>query len=179
METKPDDSSGIGSENVQMEIASLVGKMTLTNNAKDYIARKGGQVLVNMLSSSNIKGKASSLRALYNLSTLDDNATILVDMGVLPALTNILFTTQQDDLKHLAASTIANIVSNTGHWELSSADKEGNLMQSEFIIHRLLELLSQSSCTCQAAILHILWGVASSPQASGVLPGFYLVSCEI
>ncbi|ONK77056.1 uncharacterized protein A4U43_C02F2640 [Asparagus officinalis] len=157
-----------GTENVQMEMASLVGKMTLTNSAKDYIARKGGQILVNMLS-SNLEGKASCLQALYNLSTLDDNATILVDLGVLPALTNILFATQEDGssyLRQLAASTIANIVSNSGHWELSSADMEGNQMQSEFIIHRLTDLLSESSCTYQAAILHILCGIASSPQAS-------------
>lgn len=162
---------------MQVEIANLVGKMTLTNNAKDYIARNGGQVLVDMLS-SNLERKESSLKALNNLSRLDDNATILVNLGVLPALTNILFTTQQDgasNLKHLAASTIANIVSNSGHWELSFADKEGHPMQSEFVIHRLMEELSQSSCTCKAAILQILCGIASSPQASGVFPGLYLV----
>jgi len=65
---------------VRTEIASLVGKMSLTNSAKDYIARKGGQILVNTPFSSNAEGKASSLRALYNLSTLNDNATILVDI---------------------------------------------------------------------------------------------------
>lgn len=163
---------------MRTEIASLIGKMTLTNNAKDYIARKGGQILVNMLS-SQLEEKASSLQALYNLSSLDDNASIFVDLGVLPALTNILLATQPEEspnLKQLAASTVANIVSNPGHWELSSADIEGHQMNSEYIIHRLLELLTQSSCTCQAAILRILYGVASSPQAAGVHLGFYTAS---
>lgn len=160
-----------GTDDVKMVIATLVGKMTLTNNGKDYIARKGGKVLVGMLS-SNQEGRASSLQAVYNLSTLDDNATVLVNFGVLPALINILFATQQDgssDLKDLAAKTIANIVSNSGHWELSVADKEGHPIQSEFIIHRLLELLSDSSCNCVAAVLHILCGIASSPQASDLV----------
>lgn len=157
-----------GTEEVKILTATLLGQMTLTNNAKDYIARKSGRILVGMLS-SNQEGLMSSLQAVYNLSTLDDNAVVLVDFGVLPALTKILFATQQDDssdLKDLAAKTIANIVSNSGHWELSVADKEGHLMQSEFIIHKLLELLSDVSCKFLAAVLHILCGVASSPQAS-------------
>lgn len=155
-----------------MEIAAFVGKITLTNNGKGFIARQGGKVLVNMLSSRQ-EERASSLQALYKLSTLDDNAAILVDLGVLPALMNILFTTQQDDpsdLKDLAASIIANILANSGHWELSVADKAGHQVQSEFIIHRLLDLLSCSSCKCQASVLQILCGIASSPRASGVLP---------
>lgn len=155
-----------------MEIAAFVGKITLTNNGKGFIARQGGKVLVDMLSSRQ-EERASSLQALYKLSTLDDNAAILVDLGVLPALMNILFTTQQDDpsdLKDLAASIIANILANSGHWELSVADKAGHQVQSEFIIHRLLDLLSCSSCKCQASVLQILCGIASSPRASGVLP---------
>ena len=47
----------MGSENVRTEIANLVGKMTLTNDAKDYIARKGGQILVNMPFSSTPWGR--------------------------------------------------------------------------------------------------------------------------
>lgn len=157
-----------GSKDVRVEYASFVGKMTLTCNGKSFIARQGGKVLVDMLSSRQ-EERASSLQALYNLSTLDDNATVLVNLGVLPALMNILFATQQDDpsdLKDLAASIVANIVANSGHWELSYADKEAHQMQSEFIIHRLLDLLSHSSSKCQASLLQILCGIASSPQAS-------------
>ncbi|XP_029120615.1 U-box domain-containing protein 43 isoform X2 [Elaeis guineensis] len=124
-----------GSEDVRMEIALLVGKITLTSNGKGFIARQGGKVLVDMLSSR--EERASSLQQ-------DDPS----------------------DLKDLAASIIANIVANSGHWELSLADKEGHRMQSEFIIHRLLDLLSCSSCKCQASVLQILCGIASSPQAS-------------
>ncbi|KAG6537660.1 hypothetical protein ZIOFF_002755 [Zingiber officinale] len=123
-----------------------------------------------MLSCSQ-EQKKSSLHALVNLSTLDESAAILVDFGILPALTNILFSKQQDfftETNELAASTIANIVSKSGHWEFSFADKEGHHMQSEFIMHKLLDLLSNSSCRCQAAILHILCGIVSSPRASDI-----------
>lgn len=148
-------------------MASIVGSMTLTNSSKEQIARQCAKILVEML--SNPEGRAASLKALYNLSGLDDNATILVDSAVLPALTGILFINQDTslELKELAASTMANIVSNPGHWELASADKEGNSMQSESFIYNLLGVLPLASLPCQISILHILYGIASSPQASG------------
>ncbi|WOL18653.1 U-box domain-containing protein 44-like [Canna indica] len=142
--------------------------MSLTNNGKENIARQGGRILVNMLSSNQVQ-QTSSLHALHNLSTLDDNAAILIDFGILPALMDILFSTRQDissETKELAALTVANIVSKSGHWELAFADKEGHQIQSEFIICKLLDVLSNSSSRCQAAVLHILCGIASSPRAS-------------
>ncbi|XP_058110260.1 U-box domain-containing protein 44-like [Magnolia sinica] len=157
-----------GTEDVKIEMATLVGNMTLTNDGKEHIAQHGIKVLVGMLS-SKLEGRTSSLRALHNLSSLDDNATILVDSGVLVQLTNILFEDGQDDLselKELAASTTANIVSKAGHWELASVDKRGRSMQSELTIHSLLGLLSHASPKCQVALLQILCGIVSSPQAS-------------
>ncbi|KAL6195426.1 hypothetical protein ACLB2K_031045 [Fragaria x ananassa] len=155
-----------GSENVKIEMASMLGTLTLTNSSKEQIARQSAKILVEML--SNPEGRAASLKALYNLSGLDDNATILVDSAVLPALTGILFINQDtsSELKELAASTMANIVSNPGHWELASSDKEGNSMQSESFIYNLLRVLSLASLPCQISILQILYGIASSPQAS-------------
>ncbi|KAL0919572.1 hypothetical protein M5K25_011672 [Dendrobium thyrsiflorum] len=155
-----------GSEDVKMEIVKLLGKMNLTNSGKNYIARKGGRVLVGMLY-SDVEGMEPSLQALCNLSSLGDNAAVLVSQGLLPALTNILFTKQLGgSSKELAALTIAKIVSNPGHWESSFADNEGHEMQSAFIIHKLLGLLDLVSCKFQAAILLTLCGVTTSPKAS-------------
>ncbi|XP_043701306.1 U-box domain-containing protein 44-like isoform X2 [Telopea speciosissima] len=153
-----------GANDVRMEMASLVGRMTLTNSGKEQIARQGTKILVEMLSKP--EERKPSLKALYNLSTLYDNATILVDSAIFPALTDILFRVAPSDLKELAAMTLANVVSQPGHWELASADKEGESMQSETIVSSLLGLLSVGSPKCQVAILQILNGIASSPQAS-------------
>lgn len=157
----------IGSDDTKVEMASIVGKMTLTSNGKEQLARRSAKVLVEMLSKP--AGQASSLQALQNLSSLDDNATILVDSNVLPALTDILFRYKDvsTESKELAALIVANIVSNPGHWELASADKEGHSMQSESIVFSLLALLEEASSRCQVSILHILCGIAFSPQASG------------
>ncbi|KAK2988763.1 hypothetical protein RJ640_025922 [Escallonia rubra] len=160
-----------GSADVKIEMASMVGRMTLTNSCKEQIARQGAKVLVDLLSKP--EGRAPSLRALCNLSSLDDNATVLVDSAVLPALTAILFEKQDAtvQVKEFAAAIIGNIVSSTGHWELASAEGERHLMQSKSIVFGLLELLSIASSQCQASILRILCGIASSPQASEAVIG--------
>lgn len=156
-----------GSDDVKMEMASIIGRLTLTNSSKEQIARQSARVLIELLAKP--EGRAPSLQALFNLSSLDDNATILVNCAVLPALTDILFENQDYSLEwtELAASTMANIVSNPGHWELASADKKGQSMQSESMVLSLLRLLSVVSPQCQVSILHILHGIASSPQAAG------------
>ncbi|KAK3206546.1 hypothetical protein Dsin_020592 [Dipteronia sinensis] len=155
-----------GSDKVKIEMAFMVGRMSLTNSSKEQIPCQSGNVLVELLRKKSW-GKAAGLQALYNLSGLDDNATILVDAGMLPALTDILFESQDAELNELAAATIANIVSNPGHWELASADKKGHSMQFEPIVSSLLCLLSVVSPPCQVSVLCILCGIASSPQAAG------------
>lgn len=145
----------------------MLGRMTLTNSNKEQIARRSAKVLVELLSKP--QGQSPSLEALYNLSSLDDNATILVDSAALPALTDILFENPEVSLalKELAASIIANIVSNPGHWELASADSERHSLQSESVVFSLLGLLSVGSPQFQVSVLRIMYGIAASPQASG------------
>ncbi|PPD83777.1 hypothetical protein GOBAR_DD19298 [Gossypium barbadense] len=155
-----------GPDDIKIQMASIIGRMTLTNNNKEQIARQCAQTLVELLSKP--EGRTSSLQALNNLSGLDDNATILVDCAVLPALVAILLQDEgsSPDWKELAASIIANIVSNPGHWELASIDRKGNSMQSESVVFSLVRLLFVASSQCQASILRILYGMASSPQAA-------------
>ncbi|KAF8018811.1 hypothetical protein BT93_H3647 [Corymbia citriodora subsp. variegata] len=155
-----------GSDEVRIRMASLLGSMTMTSNSKLLVARQSAKILVPMLAKE--EAKAPSLMALHNLSSVDDNAIVLVNSSMLPSLTYILFEDldASSELKELAASTMANVVSHPGHWELAHADKECHLLQSKPIITKLLGLLSSSSSKCQASTLRILYGMASSPQAS-------------
>ncbi|KAK1264497.1 U-box domain-containing protein 44 [Acorus gramineus] len=156
-----------GTEDDKVGMAYLLGKLAMTNQSKEYIVKNGAKALVGMLS-SKADGRTSSLQALANLSTSNDNTAILVDLGILPALTNILVQQEEisSDLKELAASIVANIVSKSGQWELALADKEGHSLQSEFIIHKFLGLFLTSSSKCQVLLLQVLHGIAVSPQAS-------------
>ncbi|CAI0392477.1 unnamed protein product [Linum tenue] len=155
-----------GSDDVKTEMASILGRMTLTNSSKEELARRSAKILVGLL--TNPEARGPSLKALCNLSTLDDNATILVDAGALPVLTDILLKNEVValELTDLAASTIANIVSNPGHWELAAVDQRGHTMQSASIVSSLLQLLSVVSPQAQVSILQILYGIASSPRAA-------------
>ncbi|CAN1282275.1 U-box domain-containing protein 43 [Linum perenne] len=155
-----------GSDDEKIEMASILGRMTLTNSSKEEIARTSAVILVELLSKP--EARISSLKALCNLSSLDDNATILVDANALPVLTDIILEneTVSSELVELATSAIANIVSNPGHWELTAVDKSGHTMQSASIVSSLLQLLSVASSQAQASILQILYGIASSPRAA-------------
>ncbi|KAL9235373.1 hypothetical protein vseg_010135 [Gypsophila vaccaria] len=155
-----------GTESVQKEMALLLGKMTLTNCSKERIARRSAKVLVDILHKP--EGRSASLQALRNLSYLDENATILVESSVLPAATDILLKSSDTipEEKELAADIIANIVSNPGHWELAEVDKRGHSLLSSSIISDFVNLLSQVTSQCQASVLQILCGIASSPKAS-------------
>lgn len=161
-------------------MASLLGKMTLTNCSKEKIAKRSAKVLGEMLHIPETR--TASLHALCNLSSLDDNATILVEASVLPAVTYI-FLESQDALpeqKELSAAIIANIVSNPGHWELAEINKEGHSMLSSFFVSHLMLLISQVTPQCQVSILRILCGIASSPKASGKFsPTSRVQSCEL
>ncbi|XP_074295015.1 U-box domain-containing protein 44-like isoform X2 [Silene latifolia] len=155
-----------GTEKVKIEMALLIGKMTLTNCSREQIARRSAKVLVEMLHKP--EGRFASLQALLNLSCLDDNATILVESFILPAVIDIVLQSQHTvpEQQELAAAIIANIVSNPGHWELAEVDKQGHSMLSTYIISNFVNLLSQVTPQCQASILQILCGIASSPKAS-------------
>ena len=67
----------------------------------------------------------------------------------------------------LAAAVIANIVSNPGHWELATIDKEGHSVHSSFTTFHLMQLLTQVNPQCQVSAPRIFCGIASSPEASG------------
>ncbi|KAL2936640.1 U-box domain-containing protein 43 [Bienertia sinuspersici] len=131
-----------GSQSIQIEMASLLGKMTLTNCNKEQIARRSATVLVEM--TLKLETRTASLQALCNLSSF----------GAPP------------EQKELAAAIIANIVSNPGHWELAEIDKNGHSMLSSSIVSQLIQLLSQLTPRCQVSVLRILCGISSSPKAS-------------
>ncbi|KAK0605669.1 hypothetical protein LWI29_029441 [Acer saccharum] len=157
------------------KIEEIIQHLAAAERFKPLISRlcedgiHGGKDVIDKLMRKKSWGRAAGLQALYNLSGLDDNATILVDAGVLPSLTDILFKSQDAELNELAAVTIANIVSNPGHWELASADKKRHSIQSEPIVSSLESTLScvSSMSSIRSSLLRILCGIASSPQAVG------------
>ncbi|XP_024025482.1 U-box domain-containing protein 44 isoform X2 [Morus notabilis] len=143
------------------------------------IASEKGALLLLSSMSGNLEHPALSNLAeqvLKRMEKAEDNIMHLAAAGrfepllnrLCEALTDILSRNQDtsSESKELAALIMANIVSNPGHWELASADKEGHSMQSESIVYSLLALLLEVSSRYQASILQILCGIASSPQAS-------------
>jgi hypothetical protein len=162
-----------GSEETQVKMAEHLAQMTLTNTSKEMVARSGTQVLVKMLLSNAEAAKEASLGALFNLSLLEDTATLLIKAGVLGQLLVIMFSAEDagvastSRLKEMAANTLANLVSIPGNWERARVDEDGHTLKSEETLHNFLELLTDSNVTWKDKIIKALYYIASSPQASG------------
>ncbi|KAH9561528.1 hypothetical protein CY35_05G026000 [Sphagnum magellanicum] len=161
-----------GSEETQVKMAEHLAQMTLTNTSKEMVARSGTQVLVKMLLSNAEAAKEASLGALFNLSLLEDTATVLIKAGVLGQLLVIMFSAEDvgvastSRLKEMAANTLANLVSIPGNWERAKVDEDGHTLKSEETLHNFLELLTDSNVTWKEKIIKALYYIASSPQAS-------------
>ncbi len=162
-----------GSEETQVKMAEHLAQMTLTNTSKEMVARSGTtQVLVNMLSLRNEEAKEVSLRALFNLSLLEDTAPLLIKAGVLSRLLIIMFSAEDTgcsttQLKEMAANTLANVISVPGNWERVRVDEDSHTLKSETILHNFLGLLTDAQVTWKDKVLRVLHCIASSAQASG------------
>ncbi len=161
-----------GSEETQVKMAEHLAQMSLTNTSKEMVARSGTtQVLVNMLSLGN-EAQEVSLRALFNLSLLEDTAPLLIKAGVLTQLLIIMFSAEDTgcsttQLKEMAANTLANVISVPGNWERVRVDEDSHTLKSETILHNFLGLLTDAQVTWKDKVLRVLHCIASSPHASG------------
>ncbi|KAJ7541855.1 hypothetical protein O6H91_10G079700 [Diphasiastrum complanatum] len=160
-----------GSEVTQMKMAEYLAQRVLVNSQKELVARRAGVVLVKMLF-SDLKVKEVALGALLNLSSLEDNILTLIKAGILPPLLSIIFAVPTIhnpapiNLKETAAATLAHLLCVPGNWESIVIDSEGNTLQSEIVIHKLLGLLTFIGPNWKDKILQILHEMASSPQAA-------------
>lgn len=151
-----------------MTLAKHLGHMILTNTSKEVVAQTGGQTLVRMLSQSP-DAREAALGALLNLSSLEDSGHVLIKAGILAHLLFVMFSLPAPtNLKETAACTLANLVSVPGNWEGATLDKEGNTLQSEKVLHKLLGLLLLWDAPWKDRVLQSLYGMAASPLAAGL-----------
>lgn len=160
-----------GAAEVRLQMAKHLSQMTLSNNDKEQAVRQTALVLVEMLS-SDLTEKEAALKALLMLSTPDDNASVLVNSGILPPLVNFIKSVHPMShnsiiqLKDVAAEILANLVSKPGHWEDAVADSDGNTLQSEPIIHCLLNLMTRVGYRWKHTLLQVVYSIASSSHAA-------------
>lgn len=155
-----------GSEETQVKLAKHLSQMILTNTSKEVVAETGGKALVRMLSISP-NAREAALGVLYNLSTLEDTAHVLIKAGVIAHLVFTIFSLPApENLKEMAISTLANLVVVPGSWETSKVDKEGHLLYSEKVLHKIFGLLQNGSSLWKEKILQTLYGIACSTEVT-------------
>lgn len=151
-----------GPEEVRIEMADDLAHITLTTEGKARAAEAAADVLVQMLGSNSPPERASALRALRSLSSLDSNGDILIEAGVLPPLMRDLFlvgtNTVPMKLKEVSATTLANVVCSSGLWENVPIDADANTLTSELIIHNFLHLISNTGPAIESKLLQVSLG---------------------
>ena len=147
----------------------MLGELVLSREGKAKAAELGGKTLVEMLESGYMAGRESALKCLCHLSSLESNAKLLVESGILQALIRSLFAVGVNQLpmklKEISATTLANIVNSGTDLEKIRLDRDGNTITSETVLHNLLHLISNTGPAIEAKLLRVLVGLASSPNA--------------
>jgi hypothetical protein len=151
-----------GPEEVRVEMADDLANITLTTEAKARAAEATASVLVEMLGSSSPPERASALKALCSLSSLDSNGDLLIEAGVLPLLMRDLFVvgtnTVPIKLKEISAATLANVVCSSALWENIPIDADSNTLTSEVIVHNFLHLISNTGPAIESKLLQVSLG---------------------
>ena len=162
----------IGSEDVRLEMATVLSELVLSSEGNTKVAEVGGKTLVNMLQNGSSTGREAALRCLCQLSTLESNGHILAQAGILSPLIRDLYAVGMNQLsaklKEIAATTLANVVNSGIDLDNIPIDSDGNTLLSESIIHNLLHLVSNTGPAIEAKLLQVLVGLASSKEDEAV-----------
>jgi hypothetical protein len=140
-------------------MAEALAGITLTTEGKIRAGEAASRTLVDMLRSSNAPERASALKALRSLSSLETNGRLLMEAGILNPLMRDLFVVGADivpmKLKEVSATILANVVSASGMWENIPIDTDGNTLTSECIVHNFLHLISNTGPAIEARLLQV------------------------
>ncbi|KAM0042455.1 putative U box domain, armadillo-like helical, Zinc finger, RING/FYVE/PHD-type [Helianthus debilis subsp. tardiflorus] len=155
-----------GSPETKLSMASYLGELALSNDVKVLVARTVGPSLINLMKSGNMESREAALKALNQVSSCDPSAKILVDEGILSPLVQHLFSGQNQlpmRLKEISATILANIVTSDCDFDSIPVGPNNQTFVSEYIIHNLLHLISNTGPAIEGKLLQVLVGLTSSP----------------
>ncbi|KAL3514877.1 hypothetical protein ACH5RR_027594 [Cinchona calisaya] len=157
-----------GSSETKLSMAAFLGDLVLNNDVKVLVARIVGSSLINIMKSGNVQSREAALKALNQISSYEASAKILIEAGILPPLVmDLIFTVGAHQLpmrlKEVSATILANVV-NSGYDIYSvPVGPEQQTLVSEYIIHNLFFLISNTGPAIGCKLLQVLVGLTNSP----------------
>jgi hypothetical protein len=160
--------SSAGSPDTQLSMAAYLGELVLSNDIKVFVAETAGSTLVNIMKKRNKEAREAALKALNQISSYENSAKILIDVGILPPLITDLFTVGSNQLpmrlKEVSATILANVVASGAHFESISLDDNRQTLVSEDIVHNLLHLISNTGPAIEWKLLQVFVGLTDSAR---------------
>ncbi|CAI8596021.1 unnamed protein product [Vicia faba] len=148
-----------GSDMNKILMATALSRLELTDHSKLTLGEDGAiEPLVKMFVTGKLESKLSSLNALQNLSSLNENVQRLIQSGITGSLLQLLFsvTSVLMTLREPASAILARIA------------QSESILVNEDVAQQMLSLLNLSSPIIQSHLLEALNSMSSHLGASKV-----------
>ncbi|XP_077236629.1 armadillo/beta-catenin-like repeat family protein [Tasmannia lanceolata] len=159
-----------GSEEMQMEMGIYLGEIVLENDTKTYVAERASAALVNMVRSGNTLTRKVAFKALLQISSYLPNGKVLVDAGIVPIMTEEMFTRKIDNepmnTEKESSAILANILESGLDLETLQVNTHGRTMVSDYITYNIIHMLKNSvPDELNVNLIRILLCLTKSPKA--------------
>ncbi|XP_072967054.1 U-box domain-containing protein 44-like [Typha angustifolia] len=155
-----------GSPEMQLSMAEYIGELVLTNELKVLVAQTVGSTLVSVMKAGSLQAREATLKALNQISSSEASAKTLIEAGILPPLIKDLFSVGINHLpmrlKEISATILANLVASGAKIEAIPLDDDKHTLVSEYVVHNLLQLISNTGPAIECKLLEVLVGLTSS-----------------
>ncbi|CAN6446727.1 unnamed protein product [Victoria cruziana] len=158
-----------GPEDMQVEMASYLGKVVLSNESKLHVAKRAATSLIRMASSENLLARRHALIALVQISSYHQISKPLTEAGIAPMLIEQLFSkeAQKDgmELKEMSSAILVHILESRPNIENLQLNAQGRNMVSDYIIYNMIHMINSSSPKLIKNLVRILLCLSESPKA--------------
>lgn len=137
-----------GSEEMQMEMGSCLGEIVLRDDGKTYVAEKASASLIKMVHNGNTLTRKAAFKALEQISSYHPNSRALVDAGIVPIMTEEMFSrkiyNEPMNSQEEAAAILANILESDLDLEALQVNTHGHTMVSDYVIYNIIHMIKNS-----------------------------------
>ncbi|XP_058112445.1 putative U-box domain-containing protein 42 [Magnolia sinica] len=160
-----------GSEEMQMEMGSYLGEIVLGQDAKTYVAERASAALLRMVHNGNSLARKAAFKALVQISSHHPNSRTLVDAGIIPIMTEEMFTrkiyNEPMNSKEESATILANVLESGLDPESLQVNTHGHTMASDYIIYNFAHMIKNSSPeNLNINLIKILLCLMQSPRST-------------
>lgn len=138
----------IGSEEMQMEMGSYLSEIVLGDDGKTYVAEKASASLIKMVHNGNSLARKAAFKALLQISSCHPISRTLVDAGIVPIMTEEMFTrkiyNEPMNSQEEAAAILANILESDLDLEALQVNTHGHTMVSDYVIYNIIHMIKNS-----------------------------------